>query len=144
LPSPSKKPGTVYVRLLGAVKVICSRRSRKGLGEVLVSLEVGPAKLRVIGCHFLSSPVTVAEAPTAVEANRPTAKTDKAPTIARTIAAKTRTAWFKAMTLPLSEGGALLPRRHCSTAGLPPIHRRPLGFAPPPHDGFAFIAAPRR
>src|SRR5215212_3844844 len=29
-----------------------------------------------------------------------------------------------------------------SAARLPPIDRRPLGFALPPHDGFAFVAAP--
>jgi hypothetical protein len=34
-----------------------------------------------------------------------------------------------------------LPRLCRSTARLPPIHRRPLGFAPPPHDGFAFLAS---
>src|SRR5829696_8754824 len=43
------------------------------------------------------------------------------------------------------KGGALLPRRCCcSTVRLPPIDGRPLGFAPPPHSGFAFIAAPER
>jgi hypothetical protein len=78
--------------------VTCSRRLRKGLGELLVSLEVGPAKLRVIGCHFLSSPVTTAEAPAAVEAKGPTAEADRMPTVAKTIAAKTPTACFKAVT----------------------------------------------
>ena len=41
-----------------------------------------------------------------------------------------------------SEGEAFYPRHCCcSTARLPPIHRRPLSFAPPPHDGFAFLAS---
>src|SRR5215207_3466772 len=44
---------------------------------------------------------------------------------------------------PLCEGGALLPRR-CSTARLPPVHRRSLGFAPPPPDGFALLASATR
>src|SRR5215208_3079017 len=39
-----------------------------------------------------------------------------------------------------SEGEALLPRRCCSTAWLPPS-RRSLGFAPPPHDEFALLAS---
>src|SRR5215211_5579217 len=43
------------------------------------------------------------------------------------------------------KGGALLPRRCCcSTFRLPPIHRRPMGFAPPPHDGFALLASAHR
>src|SRR5215217_6828136 len=48
--------------------------------------------------------------------------------------------WGRIRTLP-SKGGALSPRRCCSTARLPPINRRPLGFAPPPHDGFAILAS---
>src|SRR5215216_3719777 len=32
----------------------------------------------------------------------------------------------------------------CSAARLPPPKKRPLGFASPPHDGFAFLAAPSR
>src|SRR5215212_539729 len=44
------------------------------------------------------------------------------------------------------KGGALLPHRCCcSTARLPPsCSRRPLGFAPPPRDGFALLAAHTR
>src|SRR5688572_29036873 len=43
---------------------------------------------------------------------------------------------------PLSASGALLLHRCCcSAARLPPIERRPLGFAPPPHDGFALLAS---
>src|SRR5215213_4799567 len=42
----------------------------------------------------------------------------------------------------LLASGALLPRHHRrSTARLPPIHRRPIGFASPPHDGFALLAS---
>ena len=53
--------------------------------------------------------------------------------------------WVASAPYPPYKGGALLPRRYCcSTFRLPPIHRRPLGFAPPPHSGFAFIAAPER
>ena len=39
-----------------------------------------------------------------------------------------------------SEGGALLPRRRCSATRLPP-RERPVGFAPPPRDGFALLAS---
>ena len=34
-----------------------------------------------------------------------------------------------------------MPRRYsCSTTSLPPTHRRPVGLASPPHDGFALLA----
>jgi hypothetical protein len=44
----------------------------------------------------------------------------------------------------------LIRAEHCYPAAiavlhsfrLPPIERRPMGFAPPPHSGFAFLAAP--
>jgi len=49
--------------------------------------------------------------------------------------------WVASAPSPPYRGGALLPRLCCSTARLPPIHRRPLGFAPPPHDGFALLAS---
>jgi hypothetical protein len=53
--------------------------------------------------------------------------------------------WVASAPYPPYKGGALLPRRCCcSTVRLPPIDGRPLGFAPPPHSGFAFIAAPER
>src|SRR5918995_4895586 len=47
---------------------------------------------------------------------------------------------------PLKGRSFVFPRRCCccSTVRLPPIHRRPMGFASPPHSGFAFIAAPER
>jgi hypothetical protein len=53
--------------------------------------------------------------------------------------------WVASAPYPPYKGGALLPRRCCcSTVRLPPIDGRLLGFAPPPHSGFAFIAAPER
>jgi hypothetical protein len=48
--------------------------------------------------------------------------------------------WVASAPFPLCER-SLLPRRCCSTARLPPIDRRPLGFALPPHDGFALLAS---
>jgi hypothetical protein len=43
--------------------------------------------------------------------------------------------------------GLSFPKSPGSLFGSPaisPTKRRPLGFAPPPHDGFAFLAAPSR
>src|SRR5215217_4233983 len=51
--------------------------------------------------------------------------------------------WVASAPSPPYRGGALLPRLCCSTARLPPIHRRPLDFTPPPHDGFALLASTR-
>jgi hypothetical protein len=53
--------------------------------------------------------------------------------------------WVASAAYPPYKGGALLARRYCcSKVRLPPIYGRPFGFAPPPHSGFAFIAAPER
>src|SRR5215203_2195997 len=52
--------------------------------------------------------------------------------------------WVASAPYPPYKGGALSPRRCCSTVRLPPIHRRPLGFARPPHGGFALLAAHTR
>jgi hypothetical protein len=71
------------------------------LGEVLVSLEEGPAKLRVIGCHFLSSPLTTAEAPATVEAIGPTTELNKAPTVANTAATRIMAVCFRLTKTPL-------------------------------------------